>query len=176
VTNPDRTGNGTTTSLYSEFSPRLSLGKISGKKLAFGPVKDVLLAGTVEMGNGFHNYLYGVGFSLDLPKFAFFDLNVYVRNALGQKGTTYQITPAWALPFSIGSAKLMFEGFADIAGSEGTAKSNIDFQPRLLLDVGNYMGSPDSIWLGVEYIYWHNKFGVDGVDEYAPQAMLKWVF
>lgn len=176
VENPNRNGNNSSTSLYAEFSPRLSIGKISGADLSFGPIKDLLLAGTVEMGNGFHNYLYGLGLSLDLPKFAYFDLNVYVRNSLSQEGTTYQVTPCWALPFSLGSSNLLFEGFADIAGSEGSAASNIDFQPRLLVDVGNYAGAPDNLWAGIEYIYWHNKFGVDGVDEHNPQAMVKWVF
>ncbi|WP_313659887.1 outer membrane protein OmpK, partial [Acinetobacter variabilis] len=51
-------------SSYFEFSPRLSLGEVSGQKLAFGPVKDVLVATTWEGGEGFDNFLYGVGFDL----------------------------------------------------------------------------------------------------------------
>lgn len=176
VINPNRQSDSSSTDLYAEFSPRLSISKMTGANLAFGPIKDVLLAGTVEMGNGFHNYLYGLGLSLDLPKFAYFDLNVYVRNNLSQEDTTYQVTPCWALPFSVSSTKLLFEGFADIAGKEGNAARNIDFQPRLLVDVGNYAGAPDSLWVGIEYIYWNNKFGVEGVDEHNPQAMVKWVF
>ncbi|WP_020674880.1 DUF5020 family protein [Geopsychrobacter electrodiphilus] len=176
VVNPMRDGVHSTNDLYAEFSPRLSLSKISGKKIAFGFVKDVLLASTLEMGEYSHNYLYGVGFSLDLPKFAYADINIYVRNNPNQDGQTYQITPVWALPFTVGSAKMLFEGFADIAGSEGNTKFNIDCQPRLLLDVGNFWQAPDSLWVGVEYMYWHNKFGVDGANESLPQAMVKWVF
>ncbi|MCE6982970.1 hypothetical protein EI534_37615, partial [Pseudomonas frederiksbergensis] len=37
---------------YGEISPRLSFGKIFDQKLAFGPVKDVLLAMTYEFGGG----------------------------------------------------------------------------------------------------------------------------
>ncbi|NOY13805.1 MAG: DUF5020 domain-containing protein [Deltaproteobacteria bacterium] len=176
IGNADRSGNTTQTNLYAEFSPRLSLGKITGKDLSFGFVKDILLAGTLEAGEGFHNQLYGVGFSLDLPKFAFFELNIYVRDNLNQDGTTYQITPVWALPFSVGKVKLLFEGFVDYAGKEGTAVANFDAQPRLLVDVGNFWGAPDSLYAGTEYIHWHNKFGVDGVDERVFQGMLKWVF
>ncbi len=176
VINPLKDGQDSTNDLYAEFSPRLSISKISGKDLSFAFVKDVLLAGTLEMGIYSHNYLYGVGFSLDLPKFAFADINIYVRDNPNESGQTYQITPVWALPFTVGSAKMLFEGFADIAGSEGTTEFNIDFQPRLLLDVGNFWGASDSLWAGVEYIYWHNKFGIDGVDESLPQAMVKWVF
>lgn len=176
VVNPFRDGQNSTNDLYAEFSPRLSIGKITGKNMGFAFVKDVLLAGTVEMGQYSHNLLYGVGFSLDLPKFAFADINIYIRDNPNESGNTYQVTPVWALPFTVGSAKMLFEGFADIAGSEGNTEFNIDFQPRLLLDVGNFWNAPDALWAGVEYIYWHNKFGVDGVDESLPQAMVKWIF
>jgi len=36
---------------YFEASPRLSLGAVTGKELKFGPVKDVLLATTWEVGS-----------------------------------------------------------------------------------------------------------------------------
>lgn len=161
------------TGIYGELSPRLSIGKITGHDLSAPLVKDVLVAGTLEMGQGFRNYLYGVGFSLNLPKFNFADLNVYVRNDPKQSGSTYQVTPCWQLPFSVGKADLLFEGFTDIAGGEGNLVFNIDAQPRLLLDLGKFWDAPKSIYLGTEFIYWHNKFGVSGVNEYAPQAMVK---
>jgi nucleoside-specific outer membrane channel protein Tsx len=175
VTNPEINRNGQKTSIYGEFSPRLSIGKITGLDLSAPYVKDVLVAGTLEMGNGFHNYLYGLGLSLKLPKFNFADVNVYVRNDTNQNGVTYQVTPCWQLPFSIGPASLLFEGFSDIAGSEGGSAFNIDAQPRLLLDLGKFWGSAGNLYVGTEFMYWHNKFGIKGVDEYAPQAMIKWV-
>ncbi|MBU5611641.1 outer membrane protein OmpK [Geomonas azotofigens] len=163
------------TGIYGELSPRLSLGKITGRDLSAPFVKDVLLAGTVEVGQGFRNYLYGVGLSLNLPKFNFADLNVYVRNDPKQPGSTYQVTPCWQLPFTVGKANMIFEGFTDIAGSEGNLAFNIDAQPRLLLDLGKFWDAPGSVFVGTEVIYWHNKFGVSGVNEFAPQAMLKFV-
>jgi nucleoside-specific outer membrane channel protein Tsx len=55
-------------STYFELSPRLSLGEISGQKLAFGPSKDVLISTTWESNNddfsSFDNFLYGVGLIL----------------------------------------------------------------------------------------------------------------
>lgn len=176
VNDPEIDRRGSKTGLYAELSPRFSIGKITKKDLSFPFVKDVLVATTLEMGEGSHNYLYGVGLSLDLPKFTFADLNIYVRNDPKEKGATYQITPVWSLPFKVGSAKLVFEGFGDFAGSEGNLAFNIDLQPRLLLDLGNFWGAPDCIYGGTEVIYWHNKFGVKGVEEIAPQVMVKWVF
>lgn len=163
------------TGIYGEISPRLSLGKITGRDLSAPFVKDVLLASTVEVGQGFRNYLYGVGLSLNLPKFNFADLNVYVRNDPKQPGSTYQVTPCWQLPFTVGKADMIFEGFTDIAGSEGNLGFNIDAQPRLLLDLGKFWDAPGSVYFGTEVIYWHNKYGVKGVNEFAPQAMVKFV-
>jgi nucleoside-specific outer membrane channel protein Tsx len=181
ITNGEFTRRGTDkkTSIYGELSPRLSLGKISGQDLSYLFVKDLLLAGTLEVdggaGGGFHNYLYGLGFSLNLPKFNFADLNVYVRNDTNQSGVTYQITPVWQVPFTVGKADFVFEGFSDIAGPEGDLSFNIDFQPRLLLDLGKVWDKPGNLYFGTELMIWHNKFGFKGVNEFAPQAMLKWV-
>jgi nucleoside-specific outer membrane channel protein Tsx len=162
--------------IYGEISPRLSLGKITGMDLSAPFVKDVLLAGTYEIASsGDRGYLYGVGLSLNLPKFNFADLNLYARNTSNNDGITYQITPVWQLPFTIGKADLLFEGFVDFAGSEGASEFNIDAQPRLLLDAGKLWGAPGNLYLGTEVIYWHNKFGIDGVNEFAPQVMVKWV-
>ena len=50
-------------------------------------------------------------------------------------------------------------------------------QPRLLLDVGDLVWNKQGqFFAGIEYQYWHNKFGIDGVTESTPQAQIKWVF
>ena len=75
-TNNDLSGNET----YFEVAPRLSLGAVSGQKLAVGPIKDVLIATTWEGGEGFDNFLYGVGFDLAIPKFNYASVNLYRVN------------------------------------------------------------------------------------------------
>lgn len=97
------------TTYYGEFSPRLSFGKIFDRKLAFGPVKDVLLAMTYERGEGDNEaYLIGPGFDLAIPGFNYFTLNFYVRNTEGSRpGTMCGRSPPpgrtpcrWASPTS----------------------------------------------------------------------------
>ncbi len=179
VSNPLDKGTG----FYGEFSPRLSLGKISGKDLSFGIVKDVLLAGTLEMGEDLRAYLVGVGFALDLPKFAFADVNLYYRESerdwlAEQTDAGAQVTIDWLLPFELGGQKLAFEGFADYAwgekGGSAPKADNLVAGPRLLIDAGNWFGAPGTLQIGVEYQIWRNKYGVKGFDEDIPQAMVKW--
>lgn len=173
------------TNHYAEFSPRLALGKITGKDFKFGIVKDVLLSGTMEMGDGVYAYLAGVAVALDLPGFAFADVNLYWRTShrdfvTMQSDAGAQITIDWLVPFQIGSAKLAFEGFADYAwgetGGSAPKADNLVAGPRLLIDMGNFWGAPGHLQAGVEYQIWRNKFGIDGVDEDVVQAMVKWTF
>ena len=179
VSNPASQGTG----YYAEFSPRLSLGKISGKDMSFGIVKDVLVAGTLEMGEDLRAYLLGIGLALDLPKFAFADINFYYRESerdwlVEQTDAGAQVTIDWLLPFQIGGQKMAFEGFVDYAwgedGGSAPKADNLVAGPRLLVDVGNWFGAPGTLQAGVEYQVWRNKYGVKGFDEDIPQLMVKW--
>lgn len=172
------------TSFYGEYSPRLSLGKMTGSNLSFGPVKDVMLAFGLEFGNNLHSTLYGVGLPLNIPKFAFADVNLYARNSTvagnsAQPG--YQVTLDWLLPFSIGASKWQFTGFVDYAfgenGGAGAKADNMVAGPQLLVDLTDTFGSKGKgkVLAGVEYQIWTNKYGVSGVNESIPQVMLKWI-
>ena len=182
VTEPTDSG----TTYYSEWSPRLSLGKISGKNMSYGIIKDVMLAGTLEMGDGVRGKLVGVGLPLKLPNFAFANVNVYARQserdfASSQTNTGGQVTVSWKRPFAVGGTKWSFEGFMDYAwGEDGGShpkEDNIVAAPRLLLDVGALGGAkPGVLEAGIEQQIWRNKFGVKDVNENVTQAMVKWNF
>lgn len=172
VTNPDRTGTG----YYAEFSPRLSLYKMAGSELSSeGLVKDVLLSFTGEFSAG-RSYLYGAAVDLNLPKFAFFKVNWYIRDEVSSDDEGQQITLAWLLPFKTGTLAWSFEGFFDYAYGLDNKEDNIVSAPRLLADIGGLWGSPGVLQAGVEYQIWRNKFGIDGIDEDVPQLMLKWIW
>ena len=180
ITNPDRNGDATGTSHYVEISPRLSFGKMTGRDLSMGIFKDVLLAGTAELPDSpaARKYLYGLGVDLDLPGFRFFQVNAYIRNSSGAGvDTGQQITLAWNLPIKLGSVLFSFEGFFDYAWGEDPVEANIVTAPRLLVDVGDMVGfGAGKLQAGVEYQIWRNKFGIDGIDEDVPQAMIKWIW
>jgi nucleoside-specific outer membrane channel protein Tsx len=173
------------TSHYGEFSPRLSLSAFTGEPLAFGIVKDTMIATTLEMGDGVRSYLVGVGFPLNLPGFAFADLNIYARKSYrdfvaDQTDVGGQVTIDWLYPFKLGPLDMAFEGFADYAfgenGGSAPKEDNLITAPRLLVDVGKFIGAPGKFQVGVEYQAWINKFGVKGFDEGVAQAMVKWTF
>ncbi|WHI45215.1 outer membrane protein OmpK [Microbulbifer sp. VAAF005] len=139
--------------LYSEISPRLSLGKLSGSELAFGPVTDVLIATAVELGNmddpdhlattgpHFTNYLAGVGFDLAVPGFSFVQANVYRRDN-DDKASNEQLTLVWAMPFTLGDASFVYDGFIDWTSASEDAHPSTNFTSQLKWDAGASWGSP----------------------------------
>lgn len=170
------------TERFALWAPRLSLGKLRGNEVTAGPVEDVLLAGNIEFGDGFTNYLLGAGLNLDTPGFDFVQVNTYLRNDPEISGATWQMTMVWGAPFMLGSTHWEFTGFFNWAGVEGTpgtsaySHNNFHAQPQLLLDVGRFAGRPDKVYAGVEWLYWRNKFGIPGLTESVVQAAIKLKF
>lgn len=166
-------------SFYGEWLPRLSFSKISGRAFSAGPVEDVLLSGALEKGEGFANYLIGGAVDLDVPGFNFVQTNGYLRENPDLPGATWQVTVVWNATFETGPAHWIFHGFFDWAGSEGESgtsayeKQNFLVQPQLLLDVGRLVKRQDQLYVGIEWWYWHNKFGIPGVEESVVQAMIR---
>lgn len=175
----DITTDARNNNIYAELSPRFSLGKITGEDLSYGIVKDVLISTTFERGNdSLFRYLVGFAVDLNLPGFKFFKTNFYIRDDDSLEGNTYQSTISWNLPVEYHGRNFLFEGFADITGAEGSTRtSNQLIVPRFLVDVSKDLKLNDgTLFAGIEWQYWHNKFGIDGVTESVPQLQLKLVF
>ncbi|GGA94630.1 DUF5020 family protein [Agarivorans gilvus] len=159
---------------YGELSPRLSFGKLAGKDLSVGPLKDVLIATTMEMGDGFTNYLYGIGFGLDVPGFQYFNLNFYHANN-DVADDDDQLTVTWGAPFSIGSQDFLIDGFLDWSSASDTNKSEMNFTPQIKWNLGKNFDTSSPLYLGVEYAHWNNKYGTD-IDERVASLLVKWHF
>lgn len=157
---------------YAEISPRASLGKLSGSDWAVGPVKDLLLAATLEMGSfddpdkltrsegRFHNLLTGVGVDLAVPGFTYVQANLYHRNN-DYEHNNEQLTVVWGLPFKLGAAEFMYDGFADWTSATEDQHSSLNVTSQLKLDLGAFWGKPKKLYAGIEYVHWNDKFGVE---------------
>ena len=177
------------TEVYAEWYPSASLSKLSGTRLSLGPLRDVsatlgINAGTKSTGAEPLVFLPGLTLDLNIPGFKFFSLGTYAYIDQGRisgasngcHSTTYQVTPSWSLPFSIGAVKLSFDGFVDFIGSHGQCARQVLSQPQLKLDLGALWAIPGKVSVGIEWQYWDNKFGIDGLKESFPQLMVQWVF
>lgn len=149
---------------YGEFSPRLSLSKLVGAPVGFGPVSDVLLAATREFGKGqVETSLVGPGFDLAIAGFDFFKLNLYRRIPDGGRdGDNIQVTPVWSMTTAFAGSDLIFDGFVDWnLLDDGTYVSNIHVNPQLKYDLSKRLGFGEKkLLVGIEYSYWKNKYGI----------------
>jgi nucleoside-specific outer membrane channel protein Tsx len=171
VTNIDKDG----TEVYGEWHPRLSASKISGNDMSYGPIRDVLLALQVNMNGGAmpaRSVLYGVGLDWNISGFNFVSTNLYIRKDAGKEGTGLQLTAAWAYPIEMMNTKWKFEGFFDwnmkdydydstLTPPADKNVSNFLIEPQFLYDLGYSAGLGENrFYVGVEYTYWKNKFGI----------------
>ena len=170
-------------STYFELSPRLSLGEVSGQKLAFGPIKDVLISTTWESNNddfsSFDNFLYGVGFDLAIPYFQYANVNFYRANN-ENTADDYQMTIAYALPFKVSTEDFLVDGFLDWSSAAHDGKehheSELNWTTQYKWNVGKHISPETRLYLGVEHSVWNNKFGIKGSDENNVSALVKYHF
>jgi len=171
---------------YGEAYANLSVGKISGKPMTFGPVSDVGLIGGVNWSadSNVRKYAAGVRLALDLPGFAFANLDVMAlmddSGGIASGGAPAQDDTVvgdfnFARPFQIGGADFSIEGHIEYAGKRtnelgGKVASWILAQPQLQWHVS------ERIAVGIEYQFWMNKLGDGSTDESAVLALFVWEF
>jgi nucleoside-specific outer membrane channel protein Tsx len=177
--------------LYGEYHPRVFVNRLLGaKKPALGIFQDWGLAGEVNLGNGFQAYMGGLGVNFVAPKFWVLGLNVYYRYSQVQLpgignisyDHTWQVSPFWTIPFSIGNVPFVFTGFLDADGIRNPDNSQgweLMTQPELLVDLLALTGGPkNKLLVGVEwYLHYATsnvKLGAPHDLDSAPQAMIQW--
>lgn len=162
---------------YGELVLNWSSRKLLRGGVGYGELlKDVSVATSLEFAPA-GAYLLGGALDVGVPLFRVFRVTPYLRCSKDLSKLSFQVTWVWALPFTVGPTHWSFEGFLDYALTDGGTKFNLQTQPRLLLDAGGLLFSREkTLWVGVEYQAWVNKFGKDGVTESLPQYMARWMW
>lgn len=166
---------------YFELSPRLSLGEVTGQKMSFGPVKDVLIATTWEHNAGydlnqeFNNFLYGVGFDLAIPYTQFASINFYKADN-DKQDDDYQMTITYGVPFKLGSEDFLVDGFLDWSTAEDDHASELNWTTQWKWNAGKHISPKTKLYVGIEHSVWNNKYGIKGVDQNDVSALVKYHF
>ena len=93
--------------------------------------------------------------------------------------TIYNLT--WGLPFNVGTVPMKFQGFGNYITPKGLGTTDETLiRSSLMVDVGQLaFNKENTVWVGVGYEHWHNKFGnqdQDGLNTDAFTANLEWHF
>ena len=162
---------------YGEWYPTLSFGKLAGRELRVGPIRDFALIAGVNLSGDANvvKYLPGLRASWDLPGFLFLntDLTAYIDADAPQTDNSFMFDVSWALPFNVGNQSLAIVGHAEYLGRRPDVKGSLLAQPQFTWDLGKAVGVPDQLMVGIEYQYWLNKLGTDE-DESTAQLLLVW--
>ena len=184
---------------YGEWYSNFSLGAITGSDMSFGMVKDVGLITGFNFAPAVDStwFLPGVRLALDLPGFAFANLDMTAYNHVGgaadntdeftikDEESSYMLDFNWAYPFKLGGLSWSIEGHAEyIAGRKQTNKyevkdleNSILIQPQIRMDIGEALGNEaGNFYVGLELQYWQNKLGDKDVDESTVQFLTVWNF
>lgn len=158
---------------FGKFSPKFKVATFNDSL-----IKQVNVAGVYEFssnstGFGQDNYWAGLGVDLDLPipgmKYASATL-YHSFNETKPDDQKITLTAAWERD------KVLIDGYVDFGFNSDTLEDNIHFNPQVKYNLQEALGLDNRLEVGGEYSYWKNKFGVDGVDEHAVMALVKYHF
>ncbi|MDG2018818.1 MAG: outer membrane protein OmpK [Porticoccaceae bacterium] len=180
---------------YGEWYSNFSLGAITGNDMSFGAVKDVGLIAGFNFAPAVDStwFLPGVRLALDLPGFAFANLDITGYNNVttganaNEEESSYMLDFNWAYPFKAGGFSWSVEGHAEYiagrdvintSGAKQSEKENwILMQPQLRMDLGEALGNEaGNFYVGLEYQYWKNKLGQKDQNESTVQLLTVWNF
>ncbi len=175
--------------LYGEWYPTLSFGKLAGKQIRLGPIRDFALIGGINFDADANvlKYLPGVRASWQVPGFLFLntDFTAFIDASSGvaqggapRTGDSFMVDVNWALPFAIGGQSFAVAGHAEYIGGTTDELGNpvrgwILAQPQFTWDLGKVLGAANHLLVGIEYQYWRNKLGTDKHDNVA-QLLVIW--
>lgn len=176
--------------LYGEWYPSLSLGKISGSRVGFGPIRDFALLGGVNYGSQAKvlKYTPGLRASWDIPGFIFLNTE-FARMVDASSGAEHGGAPStddgwlfdvnWLATWEMLGQTFTFTGHAEYISAVTNefgdeVRAWILAQPQLTLDLGRALGGDGGrLMSGIEYQYWRNKLGTD-VSESVVQFLVVW--
>ncbi|MES1964303.1 DUF5020 family protein [Psychrobacter sp. AH5] len=160
--------------IYGELAPKFKVATFDDSF-----IKQVNFATQYEFGSnssGFSqdNYMIGVGADLDVPipgmKYASASLyHVFNNNSGPNDADDQQIT----LTYGWEKNNFVVDGYIDYSFNNDDLEDQLHINPQIKYNLQEALGIDNRIEVGIEYSYWRNKFGLDGVNQSVPSALLK---
>jgi len=67
----------------------------------------------------------------------------------------------------------VIDGYVDYSFNNDDKANQLHINPQVKYNLQEVLGIDNRIEVGMEYSYWQNKFGRDGVDQSVPSALVK---
>ena len=181
-------GDERTYSLFGEPAARWSVMD-SDEDRSTQAVTDVLVAASLEFGSGtVETFTLGPSVDLNVPGSDYLHLGLMRRESLNRSGFNnsdgWQFVPTWSLTIPAGRSEWVIDGFAKwiFATDHSDYHPNFQFNPQIKYNIGKHLSGADKrMYLGIEYYYWSNKYGVKSSptadsDQHAVSFLAKYHF
>lgn len=172
--------------VYIAYRHALSLSKLTGHKIEFGPVRDMELtagfdynAKNTQFAPSVFKVLAGPTFCFKVPGFLNVSLLYYKEKNHNAYGTftpggsmdvsfdpTFQVAAAWGIALPLGGVETKFRGFGTHTGAKGKDGGLVQTKPETLIDAfWMFDASPvfrakkGTFQVGPGFQYWNAKFG-----------------
>lgn len=154
------------------YMPRVSLGKLTGKPMQFGPLQDIGLAARFEIASYANYRAAGPGLSLTwkVPGLAYLETALYPMRS--NFSDTYPLLRVvWLAPFQVGGMKFNADGLLLVSRPDGLG-TNVLLQPELRVA----LDKAARIEAGVRIE--HARYTAAGTNysRTTPNLMLRWNF
>lgn len=153
------------------FNPRLSLSKVSGRDLSFGPVSDISLIARYERASyaDFRSYNHGISLNFKVPGFAYFESGLLRRNTNFYHGEWLWRSVLMSNAFPVAGQKFHFNLLSLVNGT-GVNGTETFLRPELLWE----LDAKGVFQLGLRHEM--HRYKIDGRDysRNSPSLMLKW--
>lgn len=154
------------------WMPRVSLSKLTGKSMVFGPLQDIGLTARVEVAS-YGNYAAqapGVSLTWKVPGLAYLETALYSRKS-NFSGSHSLLRVVALAPFAVGGMKFNADALLLVSNPDGLG-TNVLFQPELRVA----LDAAGKIEAGIRIE--HVSYQAGGVDysRTTPNLMLRWNF
>lgn len=85
-------------------------------------------------------------------------------------------TITYGVPLTIAGQEFLFDGFADWSSQESDHAAELNWTSQWKWNAGKLFSPDTRLYLGIEYSYWINKFGIKNIDEKNVSALVKYHF
>lgn len=179
--NPEANGNDGARDIYTVSRISWSAGKILGRSMGVGVIRDVGLMTGYELnakndnyGSAGRTWMVGPSVEFDLPR-GFWSMTAGWAKESNHNGiahadvifkTAWHVESAWLVPVQVGPLPMVLKGFISKTGPKGRDGFHFETKPETLMrasimfDVGAMAGHPRTFYVGPGYEYWKNMYGV----------------
>ena len=70
----------------------------------------------------------------------------------------------------------VIDGYVDYSFNNDDKADQLHINPQIKYNLQEVLGIDNRLEVGMEYSYWNNKYGRDGVDQNAASALVKYHF